>query len=142
MSNILLDTHIFRKLKGELTNLLCCISLTRDTIILTPEIEDEYRQLTRTPTHLGYRQYRNDISRKCKLRDRKSGRIKSIFKRYKRKIKLPKDPSDHKWIKTAISEQARYIISNDPDLSRPPFRTNENFCEVVYPTRYIQDNCP
>lgn len=142
MSNILVDTHIFRKLKGESRNLLNCISSTRDTIILSNEIEDEYRARTREPTHLGYMRYKININNKCRLKHIKPSRIEAKFKRYIREIILPEHIKDHKWIKTAISEQAKYIITNDEDLTRPPFKTNEDSCKVISPYGYIQENCP
>jgi len=141
LSNILLDAHIFRKLTGEYSDLFDCISSSRDTIILSSEIEDEYQGKLR-PTYLGFISYRNEINKKCDLRDILPSRIESRFKRYKRKLKWPKHTKDHKWVKTAISEQVKYIISNDPHLSIPPFRTNSDKCEVISPEQYIQEICP
>lgn len=142
MSNILIDTYIFRNLEGKFRTLLLCISITGDTIILTRKIENGYRLPARSPSHLGYRAYRNSISSKCELRDIKSNRIEAKFNRYKRELEMPRNSRHHKWIRTAISEKAKYIISNNDDLFRPPFRTNSESCEVIYPINYIRENCP
>ena len=140
MASILLDTHIFRKLKRDLRDLLTCISSVGDSIIYSKEIEKEYKPKT-APTELGYYGYIQNIRKHCRMEFKKPSRITARFKRNIRRINLSKDYQDNKWIRHAISENVKYIISNDPDLSIPPFRSNEHLCRVVSPEVYVQENC-
>jgi len=119
---------------------LDCIASTNDTIIISTEIEDEYQGRYR-PTIIPYISYRAELEKKCKINSVGVNRIESRYKRHRRKIVLPKHNKDHKWVKTAISEQARYIISEDGHMSIPPFRTNGNNCVVITPADYIKEHC-
>lgn len=140
MSNILIDTHIFRKLMTEYQDLLNCITVSYDTVILTPPIEAEYRG-RHEPAPLGYRGYKLELGKVIALRPIRRSRILARNKRYKRKMKMPSDTKDEKWVEAAISEEAKYIISRDDHLSIPPFPTNSEMCTPVSPFQYIEENC-
>lgn len=140
MSNILVDTHIYRQFQTVYQELLNCISYSNDILIVSTDIDDEYQGRYR-PTLITHISYRALLEAKISIRRVGVNRIESRYKRYKRKIKMLKHKKDHKWVKTAISEQARYIISNDPDLRLTPFRTNSDYCTTISPTDYIRENC-
>lgn len=140
MSNILIDTHIFRKLFAEYRDLLDCITISSDTVILTPPIEAEYKG-RHDPSPLAYRGYKLKLGEVIALRPIPGNRVLARNKRYKRKMKMPSHPKDEKWVEAAISEEAKHIISRDPHLSIPPFPTNSEMCTPVSPSQYIEENC-
>ena len=139
MASILVDTHIFRRLKGSLRDLLYCISSIGDTIIYSKEIENEYKIRT-SPTELMYYGYLQNVKKYINMEFKKSSRINARFKRNIRSIELSKHMPDNKWIRHAVSEGAKYIISYNSDLAVRPFRTNEHLCRVISPEFYIQEN--
>lgn len=108
MANILVDTHIYRQFLTVYLELLNCISSSNDTLIISTCIDDEYQGRNR-PTLITRISYRNMLEAKINIRRVGVNRIKARYKRYKRRIKMPKHSKDHKWVKTAISERARYI---------------------------------
>jgi predicted nucleic acid-binding protein len=140
LANILVDTHIYRQFYTVYQELLNCISSSNDTLIVSNDIDSEYQGRHR-PTLITFISYRIKLGKTINIKQVGTNRIKAKYKRYKRTIIMPKDCQDHKWVKTAISEQAKHIISNDPDLSIPPFRTNGDYCTTISPTHYIQEYC-
>jgi len=138
---IVLDTHIFRKLFSDYFSLLECITETGDLIVYDHRAEKEYRGRYE-PTGLGFKSYLDKVKTISNIKKIKSSRVTSKNKRYKRKKKLPTDGSDIKWVEIAICEDAKFIISNDPDLSLPSFRTNGNVCRLIRPHTYLIENCP
>lgn len=140
MSNILVDTHIYRLFHTVYQELLNCISSSNDTLIISTDIDNEYQGRYRS-TLFTYISYRIMLEKKINTRQVGVNRIESRYKRYKRKIIMPIHGKDHKWVKTAISERARYIISNNVHLQIPPFRTNDDYCTTISPNDYIRENC-
>ncbi len=143
MYNILVDTHIFNGLHGEFKNVLNCILECCDKIIYSGDILKEYT--SRPPPYgLSPRAFILDLESKNKMERKNKNFIKGRFNYLNRirKYPMPSHSPDHKWIKTAVAVGAKYILTQDPDMTNlVPFRYNHDSTEVIDPTIYVQIRC-